>query len=283
MRFAPLLLILMFAGLIPVYAAGLTRIDSVTVDSVWNSDTSLWGQPTPRRDVRLSFIPIADDSVTGVADMSLDGGKTWSSNRDLFDGVGSITSFRAAPRVKNSVAIRVFQGDTTNVAFRITARNDNVTLHQFRRAQPIANWLEKDSTYKYFRSAYELMLIMDGHYAVYFENGTVDGFFVSLVNDTLHADQYVMDCGIGQRARNTYDSVKTQIQLSRLLPVQGYPDTVAVAYRSLAGYSAYAHFRHFYFELFISGYQPADSSGIPVYARSFLDFYRQKAEMMADE
>jgi hypothetical protein len=272
---AALISILVISGLITqVSAAQLTRIDSVTVDSVWNTDTSIDGNPYVHRDLILSFIPIADDTVSCVVDISGDSGKTWGANRSFCEGIDSIALFRAAPNTKKSIHLRVFVGDTSNIIFRVTGRSDTTKLSQFRLKTSVDGWLENDSSYYYYKNWRELAQKIDGYYMPYIFNGMADGITDKIIKqDTLSCTQFIMDFGTITRAGNVYAEKKPQ----NFSVALDFPDSLAIGKRALGGLMVYAHFRHSYFEMNFAGYPIQDSA--VAHANTLLKYYQQKAGM----
>jgi hypothetical protein len=257
-----------------VHAAGVLRVDSVTVDSVWNADTTdEWGLPYVQRNVKLSFKPIASDSVTCVVDMSFDSGKTWSFNRDFFDRIDTIGATRAAPNVKRTIIIRISSSDTPNVVFRVTAQSDTLKLRNLRMSAAFNGWSEKDSTYNYYHNQSELAYLIDGFYMPYTQNGMVEGYAITIVKvkqDTLSGREYVADCGTSARAMAVFSALKPDQNRVSL----DFPDSIAVAKKNLGGVSAYAHFTHFYVGVILSGYTVVDSALSD--ANQLFHYYQQK-------
>jgi formylglycine-generating enzyme len=107
------------------------RVDSVTVDSVWNSDSS-WNdgsgaaQKRQSRDCKISFFPQGEGTAMMFIDMSVDSGKTWtpSSASDTL----SVNDYALyAPVVigrKTAITVRVLGSDRPKVAFKMTARQN---------------------------------------------------------------------------------------------------------------------------------------------------------------
>jgi hypothetical protein len=86
-----------------------------------------------------------------------------------------------------------------------------------------------------------------------------------------------MDCGIEGRACNVFKAVTAKYPVQGVLPLPGFPDSVAVGHKSLSDFSAYGHFGHWYFEMTIAGYQTADSASTFLKATTLLNYYRQKS------
>ena len=106
--------------MISVSSAQSLHIDSVSVDSVWNSDSS-WNdskgiqQKRQSRDCKLSFIPVGTGTVQIFVSLSIDSGKTWAVQNDGYNHIFPCGS-------KSSLTVRVLGEDKQNAAFRITGR-----------------------------------------------------------------------------------------------------------------------------------------------------------------
>jgi hypothetical protein len=103
-----------------------SSVDSVTVDSVWNSDSS-WhnsnGVPQQRsaRDCFISFVPQGSGYVSCSLAVSLDSGKTWDSSPNLLTILDSSLNDPFQCGKKSHTRARVIGDDRTNVVFRITS------------------------------------------------------------------------------------------------------------------------------------------------------------------
>ena len=112
-------------------SAQALHVDSVTVDSVWNSDSS-WtdgsgaAQNRHSRDCKISFFPQGEGTAMMFISMSVDSGKTWtpSSESDTL----SVNDYALyAPIVigrKAAITVRVLGGDRPKVAFKMTAQQN---------------------------------------------------------------------------------------------------------------------------------------------------------------
>jgi formylglycine-generating enzyme len=112
-------------------SAQALRVDSVTVDSVWNSDSS-WtdgsgaAQTRHSRDCKISFFPQGEGTAMMFLGMSVDSGKSWtpSSESDTL----SVNDYALyAPIVigrKAAITVRVLGGDRPNAAFKMTAQQN---------------------------------------------------------------------------------------------------------------------------------------------------------------
>jgi hypothetical protein len=102
-------------------------VDSVTVDSVWNSDSS-WHdgngvlQQKLARDCFVSFIPQGSGYASCSLTVSLDSGRTWGASPNplqILDNSLS-TSFQCGK--KGHAKVRVVGSDRSKVVFKIIAR-----------------------------------------------------------------------------------------------------------------------------------------------------------------
>lgn len=115
-----LLSALLIAVFLSVLSAQTFRIDSVSVDSVWNSDSTWFDWKDTlitrqSRDCKLSFVPTGKGTVQTIVSLSIDSGKTWAVQTDGFN--------RLFPcGIKSSLIVRILGGDKPGAAFRITGR-----------------------------------------------------------------------------------------------------------------------------------------------------------------
>jgi formylglycine-generating enzyme required for sulfatase activity len=119
-------------------SAQALRVDSVTVDSVWNSDSS-WNdgsgaaQKRQSRDCKISFFPRGEGTAMMFIDMSVDSGKTWTPS-SASDTLSLNDYVLYAPVVigrKTAITVRVLGGDRPNVAFKMTARQNAPVIAGF--------------------------------------------------------------------------------------------------------------------------------------------------------
>jgi formylglycine-generating enzyme required for sulfatase activity len=108
-------------------SAQILRVDSVSVDSVWNSD-STWTdlndivQKRFSRDCRISFIPQGEGKARMSVAMSVDSGKTWDPLPDPLVILKDALSPTFITGKKVTFTVRVPGGDTPGVAFKMTAQ-----------------------------------------------------------------------------------------------------------------------------------------------------------------
>jgi hypothetical protein len=110
--------------------AEVLRVDSVTVDSVWNSDSSWYddnGIPVNRtaRDLILSFVVVADTHDIVLVDsikisMSLDSGQTWAPSPSPLRTIQLPSSYDLNRKLQTH--LRVFGIDSNNVVFQVYVR-----------------------------------------------------------------------------------------------------------------------------------------------------------------
>jgi hypothetical protein len=267
------------------FAVSTFRVDSVTVDSVWNNDTTEYNQNMPRRDVKLSFVPVYTDSVSCFVDIwALDSTDTahtyqWTPNRDMLAGANGETFFRVPANKKKSVTMCVVSGDRDSVRFRVTARPDTLSLGRLRLASAVAGWIDEPDSYNHFATASELQALMDGGYEGYFQNGLIEGFRSNDSTLTGRSGAFtVCDFGLAGRAAAMHRLIISGWR-SNLVAVNTYPDSVALSYKVLGGMTTSCHFNHFFVEFTLSGYQPSDSLAAMADVKTFVDFFNQKSQV----
>jgi hypothetical protein len=119
---------LMLAFLVVLSFGQQLRVDSVAVDSVWNSDSS-WSdaagatQSRQSRDLIVSFSPVGPGSVSASFSISIDSAKTWNvtPNPLIVLDSGEIKPF-ACNRACHA-KLRVLGSDRAHTAFKVTIRN----------------------------------------------------------------------------------------------------------------------------------------------------------------
>jgi hypothetical protein len=112
-----------------VVNAQVLRVDSVCVDSTWNSDSSWYDDngilvQRAARDLIVSFITVADTQSIVLLDsiafsLSLDSGRTWGQSPSPLRIVRTAAFVR---NQKQSVQLRVFGADRNNVAIAAYVR-----------------------------------------------------------------------------------------------------------------------------------------------------------------
>ena len=117
------------AVLLPAWnvTAQILKVTSVTVDSVWNSDSSWYDgngilQQRTSRDCKISFTPQGEGMARMFIALSIDSGKSWapSPNPLIVDNATLATTFITGQ--KATITVRVLGGDRPGVVFRMTAR-----------------------------------------------------------------------------------------------------------------------------------------------------------------
>jgi len=116
------------------------RVDSVAVDSVWNSD-STWNdnfngvQHRQSRDCKISFIPNGEGTAMLFLALSVDSGRTWAPSAGSDTVSINNYAFYAPIAIgrKTAITARVLGGDRPNVAFRITARQNAPVIAGYPR------------------------------------------------------------------------------------------------------------------------------------------------------
>jgi hypothetical protein len=120
--------------------AQILRVDSVSVDSVWNSDSS-WNDGSSHqrvsRDCLVHFIPQGEGMARMFIAMSIDSGKTWAPKPDSlsvrYDAIGS----PVATGRKTAITVRVLGGDRQGVAFMLTARQAGPKIAANPKIRPV--------------------------------------------------------------------------------------------------------------------------------------------------
>jgi formylglycine-generating enzyme required for sulfatase activity len=110
-------------------SAQILHVDSVSVDSVWNSDSSWYDgngilQQRTSRDCHISFIPQGEGMAQMFIAMSIDSGKTWTPSPNPLTVLNNGLSSTFKTGQKATIMIRVFGGDRPGVAFKMTARQN---------------------------------------------------------------------------------------------------------------------------------------------------------------
>jgi hypothetical protein len=124
------LIFMILGAFLPTGAAvaQLLHVESVTVDTTWNSDSILYdgnGIMTGKiesRDCRISFVPQGEGMAQMLISISIDSGRTWSlqPNYLLVLNNGFANAFLTGQR--DTIVVRVLGSDRAGVAFKMTAR-----------------------------------------------------------------------------------------------------------------------------------------------------------------
>ena len=99
-------------------SAQILHVDSVTVDSVWNSDST----NRVSRDCKISFIPRGEGTVMMSISMSKDSGKTFLPSIDSLTVKNYALYAPLLVGQKATITVRIKGGDRTGLAFRMTAQ-----------------------------------------------------------------------------------------------------------------------------------------------------------------
>lgn len=121
------------------FSASLQRVDSVTVDSVWVSDSA----SRISRDCKVSFKPIGIDTVEiKSVTLSVDSGLTWSFSPDSVAVLNGGLSAKYICAEKATVLVRILGGDRSNVAVKVTVRQEKLFSNTFAIPiwDPEARW-----------------------------------------------------------------------------------------------------------------------------------------------
>jgi hypothetical protein len=126
MRTGILISVILFAA-ISLASAQQLQVDSVGVDSVWNSDSS-WHdgqgilQQRYSRDLFLSFKPMGGGMAQCFVAMSIDSAKTWAPLPNPLSVLDSGIAALVQCGTKGNVKLRVLGQDRSGVSFKVTAR-----------------------------------------------------------------------------------------------------------------------------------------------------------------
>ncbi|MGB7568168.1 MAG: hypothetical protein WBM07_09925 [Chitinivibrionales bacterium] len=124
-------------------------------------------------------------------------------------------------------------------------------------------------------SASNLHTILDGGDMPYLQNHLIEAGIQYLQGPSGKSLQvYCMDFGTETNSRQMVEDQK--IQITTLLIIPNYPDSVAIASATLGGVNAYAYFNKFYIELQLTGFQ--DQGEALRTASLFMDLYSSKIE-----
>jgi len=124
---------LIIAGAVVAFSIGnvpaqVLHVDSVSVDSVWNSDSS-WtdggvAQQRQSRDCNISFAPKGVGAALMSLTMSTDSGKTFAAPQDTLHVQGFLLYSPLPTGQRQHITVRVLGGNRPGVSFRITARQE---------------------------------------------------------------------------------------------------------------------------------------------------------------
>lgn len=126
-------LMLLFVLAVTLFAQQL-HVDSVVVDTVWNSDSSwfdgqgIWRQRISR-DCLFSFIPKGEGMAKCSLVVSFDSGQTWSLKSDSVVVAGMAFPVLVNCGNKSTIRIRILGDDRVGVVFRIIARQSQPFLY----------------------------------------------------------------------------------------------------------------------------------------------------------
>lgn len=258
------------------------HIDSLTVDSVMNSDTSVYSQNEERRSFKISFLPVSTDSVDCFVDFwakdSVDATYKWMYSRDILAGSMGESFYRVAPDQKSTRTMIMVSGDRDSVRFRVTCRTDTMSLGRLRLGTGIGGWTDSTATYVHFATAQELQSIIDGGYESYFANGIIEGF-QHTAGDTAGHSAQITGCDFGTSVRAAAGYAAIANWTNNTVPVSTYGDSVAISYKVLGGMTTACHFNHFFAKFTLTGYPSSDSALVQADTKKFVDFYNQKSQL----
>ena len=113
--------------------AKMLTVDSVTVDSVWQSDSAVYDangilQQRQSRDCIVTFIPQGEGNARIFIALSIDSGKTWLPSGNPLSVLNDTPSSTYVTGQRASITVRVLGGDRVSVVFRVTARQSAPVL-----------------------------------------------------------------------------------------------------------------------------------------------------------
>jgi hypothetical protein len=119
-----LIVVLAFVSLA---SAQILRVDSVSVDNVWNSDSSWYAggvlQKRTSRDCNVSFVLKGEGTAQIFFSVSIDSGKTWVFNPESLTVVDRwYHNNPLGVGYKRTITVRVLGGNRSAFAFKVTAR-----------------------------------------------------------------------------------------------------------------------------------------------------------------
>jgi hypothetical protein len=130
-------LIILLLAAAAVFSQSIS-VDSVIVDSVWNSDSA----SRVSRDCRVSFIPQGQGNVHAFLHVSSDGGATWWATYDSAFVLGDDLLTRIPCGQKKTITVRVLGGDRENFVIKIRIRKTlpNTTPPAWATSAISAGW-----------------------------------------------------------------------------------------------------------------------------------------------
>jgi hypothetical protein len=260
-----------------LFADNAATVDSVTVDSVWNSVYTYYTgigtqtQSTPSRDVIISFIPRLSSGAPFSAacrvmySISLDSGVTWNVQPCSLVVV-SYDAWYAMADTKKTVMARIIGGDRENIALRVTCRFTGCPdVQRFIGTSQLGGW-HCDTVYDaYYNDPTSLQMIIDGSFERYTDNGLVDGISQRFTSNdgTKGCSMLLMNFGDTAKAQQMFFSMKQALSNpAAIFPLCGYSDSVAFYRKTFSGLSAFAHCDAYYLELSLTSYS-SDSAAMP--------------------
>lgn len=275
-------------------SAQALHVDSVFVDSVWNSDSSWYDengvlQQRYSRDCRVGFLPQDTGSVTQcTVSISLDSGKTWDPDPNpLRILVGCAGSF-VHKNQEGCLVVRVLGQDRPNVVFRIATTMCPVPeINSLIITNQISGWVVDSSRGDSTATA---MPFVDSTVYRFFDGGCVDycgpcngsddlkdGILTYLKNPQSDSEltAIVIDYGTDSGAKAEFNLWITLDSWATRDTISPFSDTTALGFDAGGGgLSVHAHFRNYYIELDFSNYA-SPGAAVPD-ARAFLNYYYSK-------
>ena len=260
-------------SIIPAQAAGVS-VDSVTVDSVWRTDSNWYDingvpQQITSRDFQLSFIPQGYGMAACSISISIDSGKTWGPSPTLIilneTGLATVPCGR-----KSSFHCRIYGGDRQGVVFKVTANIcENMSCDLYDIVFSLPGWADANrSDVRFFGDSIS-MFVNGGEWiyiqdSIFVNNMRVStlkvGFHQNFVRPSLldsnEAWSFVLDYRTPPYAIQTFKRFKAQYsQYSSVVPI-GALDTSAAfgILRDDVYLNAFAHFAQFFVQIWVSSW-----------------------------
>jgi hypothetical protein len=261
--------------------------NSVSVDSVWNSDSSWYDlngilQQRNSRDCHISFLSQDTGCISQcTVSVSLDSGKTWAPNPNPLCILVNCVDSTVHQGQKANVVVRVLGQDRPNVVFKVETNICKTTpLKDLIITNQISGWVI-DST-----SADTAMNITDANSSLFWDGG--NGYYCGQCNGTgpfrggfvtyfrnpakgYNLTCFVLNYGTPLKAKTEYDTWVNMTTGNTLEAISPFASTTAVGLDESGGLIAYANLSNIYMQLQFTNY--ASSSLAISDASVFLNYY----------
>jgi hypothetical protein len=237
---------------------GLSRgkgIDSVTVDSVWNIDSSWYDgngvlQQRSARDCIIGFISQGSGYVSCSLTVSLDSGRTWGAIPNPLQILDNSLSAPVQCGKKAHIKARVLGGNRQTAVFKIISNTCPITT------VPIANLrLDNFSVQGWVDSSYiagdtsELYNVIDGGAESYIQHGMRRFSRQEMDYDSSHfASITFYDFGTIQAAQSMFSYFVTNYHV---VPWQTHDPRNTAISRVWNGTTVFAQINKYYFEIIV--------------------------------